>query len=58
VVCHAQKDKAIDSDNDGLTDAEEIKLGTNPFDSDSDDDGIPYVGLRPPLAPFSFINTR
>ncbi len=42
VVSHAQKDKAVDSDNDGLTDAEEVKLGTNPFDADSDDDGIPY----------------
>ena len=30
----------IDSDNDGLTDKQEIALGTNPFDADSDDDGI------------------
>ncbi|SQF67157.1 PBECR4 domain-containing protein [Streptococcus dysgalactiae] len=30
-----------DSDGDGLTDDEEIALGTNPFSSDSDGDGIP-----------------
>ncbi|MGB0757056.1 MAG: thrombospondin type 3 repeat-containing protein [Patescibacteria group bacterium] len=29
----------IDTDNDGLTDAEELALGTNPFDRDSDNDG-------------------
>ncbi|MBN8226401.1 OmpA family protein [Corallococcus macrosporus] len=31
----------VDSDNDGLTDEEEVDLGTNPNDPDSDDDGIP-----------------
>lgn len=31
---------AIDSDGDGLTDAEEIKLGTDPSDADTDDDGV------------------
>ncbi len=30
-----------DSDGDGLTDAEEILLGTDPMDGDSDDDGVP-----------------
>jgi hypothetical protein len=30
----------IDSDSDGLTDAEEIALGTNHLDADSDDDGV------------------
>lgn len=30
-----------DSDNDGLTDMEELVLGTNPFDFDSDGDGLP-----------------
>jgi MYXO-CTERM domain-containing protein len=30
----------LDSDGDGLTDAEERTLGTNPFDADTDDDGI------------------
>ncbi|VTS28743.1 PBECR4 domain-containing protein [Streptococcus dysgalactiae] len=30
-----------DSDGDGLTDDEEIALGTNPFSSDSDGDGTP-----------------
>jgi hypothetical protein len=32
--------KPLDSDNDGLTDAEEILAGTNPHDADSDDDGV------------------
>jgi hypothetical protein len=30
----------VDSDGDGLTDAEETALGTDPNDADSDDDGI------------------
>lgn len=30
----------VDTDGDGLTDAEELVLGTDPFDIDSDDDGI------------------
>ncbi len=29
-----------DSDDDGLTDGEEIALGTDPFDPDTDDDGL------------------
>lgn len=29
-----------DSDQDGLTDAQELALGTNPFSSDSDSDGL------------------
>ena len=29
-----------DSDDDRLTDSEEVELGTDPNDSDSDDDGI------------------
>lgn len=29
-----------DSDGDGLTDEEEVELGTDPFDDDTDDDGI------------------
>ena len=28
-----------DSDNDGLTDAQELALGTNPLSSDTDGDG-------------------
>ncbi len=30
----------VDSDQDGLSDAEEIFAGSDPFDSDSDDDGV------------------
>ncbi|MFO0727445.1 MAG: Ig-like domain-containing protein [Myxococcota bacterium] len=30
----------LDSDNDGLTDAEERSAGTDPMDADSDDDGV------------------
>lgn len=29
-----------DSDQDGLTDAEELELVTNPFNSDTDGDGL------------------
>ncbi len=31
----------LDSDNDGLTDAEEAIIGTDPNDADSDGDGVP-----------------
>lgn len=31
---------SIDSDYDGLTDAQELALGTNPFSSDTDSDGL------------------
>jgi hypothetical protein len=31
----------VDSDNDGVTDIQEIKIGTNPHERDSDGDGIP-----------------
>ena len=37
----ADEAAARDSDNDGLTDLEEFALGTNPFDFDSDGDGLP-----------------
>ena len=33
----------IDSDCDGLTDAEEMELGTDPYDADSDGDGVSRV---------------
>jgi fimbrial isopeptide formation D2 family protein/uncharacterized repeat protein (TIGR01451 family) len=32
---------AVDTDGDGLTDAEETVLGSNPNDPDTDDDGVP-----------------
>lgn len=35
----AKKQKAKDSDGDGLTDDEEIALGTNPYSPDTDGDG-------------------
>ena len=39
----------IDSDCDGLTDAEELELGTDPYDADSDGDGVslvrPFINL-------------
>ncbi len=30
-----------DTDGDGLIDADEVALGTDPFDADTDDDGVP-----------------
>ncbi len=36
----------LDSDEDGLTDSEELAIGTDPFDADSDDDGV-LDGLEP-----------
>jgi uncharacterized repeat protein (TIGR01451 family)/MYXO-CTERM domain-containing protein len=39
---HGSDDKnMVDSDGDGLSDAEEIALGSDPHDADSDDDGVP-----------------
>ncbi len=43
-----------DSDNDGLTDAEEKKLGTNPYNMDTDGDGLSdyyevYISKTNPL---------
>jgi hypothetical protein len=44
---------AADSDGDGLTDEEELELGTDPYDQDTDDDGlldpveVLYVGTDP-----------
>ena len=35
------KELSKDSDNDGLTDIEEHRLGTNPFKADTDGDGVP-----------------
>jgi len=35
-----QPDLYLDSDGDGLTDIEEISLGTNPYKFDTDDDGL------------------
>ncbi len=39
---HGSDDKnMVDTDGDGLSDAEEIGLGSDPNDADSDDDGVP-----------------
>jgi hypothetical protein len=37
---HAADDVDTDSDNDGITNAAEVALGTDPNDADSDDDGV------------------
>jgi uncharacterized repeat protein (TIGR01451 family) len=39
-TCGCLKD-CVDSDGDGLTDAREVSMGTDPRDADSDDDGVP-----------------
>jgi hypothetical protein len=39
---------AGDNDNDGLTDDEEVDIGTDPQDADSDDDGLPDGGETNP----------
>ena len=39
----------LDSDDDGLTDAVEVMIGTNPRDADSDDDGV-LDGAEPSYA--------
>lgn len=36
-----EDDETTDSDNDGLTNAKEKELGTNPYSADSDGDGLP-----------------
>ena len=38
--CGCDDDTCRDADGDGLSDAEEAKLGTDPKDADSDDDGV------------------
>ncbi|MCH6258410.1 malectin domain-containing carbohydrate-binding protein [Puniceicoccaceae bacterium K14] len=40
ISIHKLESSDVDSDSDGLTDIEEIVLGSNPNDADSDDDGI------------------
>jgi YD repeat-containing protein len=37
-TCNATR--TLDNDGDGLTNSQETVLGTNPYDSDSDDDGL------------------
>ena len=40
----AKADPNLDSDGDGLTDAEERALGTDPNNPDTDGDGLPTAG--------------
>jgi uncharacterized repeat protein (TIGR01451 family) len=40
-VCAAGPGMCMDSDGDGLDDTTEMKIGTDPHDADSDDDGVP-----------------
>lgn len=40
VSCGDESQVALDSDGDGLTDAQEIELGTDPHNSDTDGDGL------------------
>lgn len=40
VAIHYEPTSAPDADSDGLTNAQEALIGTNPLDSDSDDDGL------------------
>ncbi|MFO0760840.1 MAG: MopE-related protein [Byssovorax sp.] len=40
VVGHGGDDTGVDSDNDGITNIDEMTLGTDPLDADSDDDGV------------------
>ncbi len=44
-VCGSHTE-ATDSDGDGICDALEIDVGTNPNTADSDGDGISYVALK------------
>ncbi|MDC0742432.1 MopE-related protein [Polyangium mundeleinium] len=48
--CNGVTDEGCaDTDGDGLTDAEEVLLGTDPNDADTDDDGVPD-GAEPSMA--------
>jgi uncharacterized repeat protein (TIGR01451 family)/MYXO-CTERM domain-containing protein len=38
--CPGAAGSCVDTDNDGITDVDEGKLGTDPSDADSDDDGV------------------
>jgi uncharacterized repeat protein (TIGR01451 family)/MYXO-CTERM domain-containing protein len=38
--CNGQPMSCMDSDNDGLSDPDEVSNGTDPNDADSDDDGV------------------
>ena len=44
-ICRAGQ-PTLDSDNDGICDALEVVLGTDPKKADSDGDGISYAFLR------------
>jgi len=53
----------LDSDGDGLTDAQEVTLGTNPFNRDTDGDGISdgmevALGMNPLVADADTLPTK
>ncbi len=47
-----------DADSDGLSDADELRLGTSPYSPDSDADGLPDGSDPQPLTPTPWVETR
>jgi uncharacterized repeat protein (TIGR01451 family) len=52
-VCDPIDNNLLDPDNDGLTNAQELTLGTNPNDPDSDQDGLSDSDDSAPLTSFT-----
>jgi hypothetical protein len=50
-VANSDRTANADLDGDGLTNAQEIALGTDPFNPDTDGDGVPDVIDACPLVP-------
>ena len=53
-ICRAGQ-STLDSDNDGICDALEVLLGTNPKKADSDGDGISYAFVPLYLFPLTLL---